>query len=88
MTSRRRPTAIGGIGSATCTSDAAMANPDDPLALFQLLARAGVPFVIIGGHAVTFHGFIANRIRASRARKTTLPTRYRRHSRLGSRQRR
>jgi len=35
-----------------------MSSTDDPLALFQLLARAGVPFVIIGGHAVTFHGYV------------------------------
>ena len=27
---------------------------NDPLAIFHVLARAGVPFVIIGGHAVTF----------------------------------
>ena len=31
---------------------------DDPLNVFQLLARAGVPFVIIGGHAVNFHGHL------------------------------
>jgi hypothetical protein len=35
-----------------------MPSPDDPLALFQHLARAGVPFVIIGGHAVIFHGYV------------------------------
>jgi hypothetical protein len=33
-------------------------EPVDPLRLFQLLAQAGVPFVIIGGHAVTFHGYV------------------------------
>lgn len=35
-----------------------MPNIDDPLTFFQLLARAGVPFVIIGGHAVNFHGHV------------------------------
>lgn len=35
-----------------------MSSPDDPLSIFQLLARAGVPFVIIGGHAVVFHGHV------------------------------
>ena len=31
---------------------------NDPLAILRLLVRAGVPFVIIGGHAVTFHGYV------------------------------
>jgi hypothetical protein len=31
-----------------------MLRSDDPLSVFQLLARAGVQFVIIGGHAVVF----------------------------------
>jgi len=35
-----------------------MPSIDDPLTVFQLLARAGVRFVIIGGHAVTFHGHV------------------------------
>ena len=35
-----------------------MSSPDDPLSVFQLLARAGVQFVIIGGHAVVFHGYV------------------------------
>ena len=35
-----------------------MPNIDDLLTVFQLLARAGVPFVIIGGHAVNFHGYV------------------------------
>ena len=35
-----------------------MPTPDDPLSVFQLLARAGVPFVIIGGHAVIYHGYV------------------------------
>jgi hypothetical protein len=35
-----------------------MPSTDDPLTIFQLLARAGVPFVIIGGHAVNFHGHV------------------------------
>lgn len=35
-----------------------MLGSDDPLNVFQLLARAGVPFVIIGGHAVVFHGYV------------------------------
>ena len=35
-----------------------MPSTDDPLNIFQLLARAGVPFVIIGGHAVNFHGHV------------------------------
>ena len=30
---------------------------DDPLALIHLLDRHGVPFVVIGGHAVTVHGY-------------------------------
>ena len=29
-----------------------------PLRVFELLARAQVPFVIIGGHAVNFHGYV------------------------------
>jgi hypothetical protein len=35
--------------------------PSDPVApidLLTALARAGVPFVIIGGHAVNFHGYV------------------------------
>ncbi len=34
--------------------------PDSPapLAAFEILARAGVPFVVIGGHAVAFHGHV------------------------------
>ncbi|MBN2579233.1 MAG: hypothetical protein JXB10_09600 [Pirellulales bacterium] len=35
-----------------------MPSTDDPLTVFQLLARAGVPLVIIGGHAVNFHGYV------------------------------
>ena len=37
-----------------------MQLPDqtDPLAIFRVLTHAGVPFVIIGGHAVSFHGYI------------------------------
>jgi hypothetical protein len=35
-----------------------MPNTDNQLAIFQLLNRAGIPFVIIGGHAVTFHGYV------------------------------
>jgi hypothetical protein len=35
-----------------------MASSDDPLNVFQHLARAGVRFVIIGGHAVAFHGYV------------------------------
>jgi hypothetical protein len=35
-----------------------MPNTDSPLAVFHLLAGAGVPFVIIGGHAVTIHGYV------------------------------
>src|SRR5947208_701155 len=37
-----------------------MVPPDlnDPLRIFGLLAQAGVPFVIIGGHAVNFHGYV------------------------------
>ena len=35
-----------------------MPSTDNPLTVFQLLARAGVPFVIIGGHAVIFHGHV------------------------------
>lgn len=35
-----------------------MPSTDDPLSVFQLLARAGVQFVIIGGHAVNFHGHV------------------------------
>jgi hypothetical protein len=32
--------------------------PSDPEAILAVLAQAEVPFVIIGGHAVTFHGYI------------------------------
>ena len=35
-----------------------MPSSDDPLDVFQVVARAGVPFVIIGGHAVVFHGYV------------------------------
>jgi hypothetical protein len=35
-----------------------MPSTDDPLTVFQLLARAGVPFVIIGAQAVNFHGHV------------------------------
>jgi hypothetical protein len=35
-----------------------MPSTDDPLNAFQHLACAGVPFVIIGGHAVIFHGHL------------------------------
>ncbi len=28
------------------------------MALFEVLVRHGVPFVVIGGHAVNFHGYI------------------------------
>jgi hypothetical protein len=37
-----------------------MAPPDqsNPFAVFERLAGAGVPFVIIGGHAVSFHGYV------------------------------
>lgn len=35
-----------------------MLGSDDSLNVFQLLVRAGVPFVIIGGHAVAFHGYV------------------------------
>src|SRR4051794_19802297 len=30
----------------------------DEQELFELLLRHGVPFVVIGGHAVNFHGYI------------------------------
>ena len=30
----------------------------DPFQLIDVLSRHGVPFVIIGGHAVTFHGYV------------------------------
>ena len=33
-------------------------EPRDPLAIFHGLVGAGIPFVIIGGHAVIFHGYI------------------------------
>ena len=33
-------------------------DPTDPLAIFRVLTRAGVPFLIIGGHAVSFHGYV------------------------------
>jgi hypothetical protein len=35
-----------------------MPSTDEPLSVFQFLARAGVPFVIIGGHAVIYHGYV------------------------------
>jgi hypothetical protein len=35
-----------------------MPSTDEHLTVFHLLARAGVPFVIIGGHAVNFHGHV------------------------------
>jgi hypothetical protein len=33
-------------------------DQNDPLAVFRILTQASVPFVIIGGHAVSFHGYI------------------------------
>jgi hypothetical protein len=33
-------------------------DPATPVELLNSLARAGVPFVIIGGHAVNFHGYV------------------------------
>jgi hypothetical protein len=33
-------------------------EPCDELAVFEVLTGYGVPFVIIGGHAVTFHGYV------------------------------
>ena len=26
--------------------------------IFEVLARHGVPFLVIGGHAVSFHGYV------------------------------
>jgi hypothetical protein len=40
------PKATGSTGCATCASAAFMLSSDDPLNVFQLLARAGVQFVI------------------------------------------
>jgi hypothetical protein len=34
------------------------ADPGTPIELLASLARARVPFVIIGGHAVNFHGYV------------------------------
>lgn len=36
----------------------APSDPATPVALLNSLAGAGVPFVIIGGHAVNFHGYV------------------------------
>jgi hypothetical protein len=30
----------------------------NPLQVFEVLARAQVPYVIIGGHAVNFYGYV------------------------------
>ncbi|MCE9557304.1 MAG: Gti1/Pac2 family protein [Planctomycetes bacterium] len=35
-----------------------MPDTETPSSVFHLMAAAGVPFVIIGGHAVTFHGYV------------------------------
>jgi hypothetical protein len=35
-----------------------MPSPTDQLALLKHLTHAGSPFVVIGGHAVNFHGYI------------------------------
>ncbi len=32
----------------------------DDITIFETLRRCGVPFVIVGGHAVNFHGFNRN----------------------------
>jgi len=47
-------------GSATCGNGESMPSTEfkNPLAIFQVLANADVPFVIIGGHAVAFHGYV------------------------------
>jgi hypothetical protein len=46
--------------SATYGSGGFMApsDPSNPLEIFELLARAQVPYLIIGGHAVNFHGYV------------------------------
>ena len=49
-----------GSSRAIYGSDGSMHPPDlpDPLAIFRVLTQAEVPFVIIGGHAVSFHGYL------------------------------
>lgn len=51
---------IVGFRNATSDNGGDMLASDatDPLQIFERLARAGVPFVIIGGHAVSFHGYV------------------------------
>jgi len=41
--------------SATCGNGESMHQPEES---FDVLVRVGVPFVIIGGHAVSFHGYV------------------------------
>ena len=36
----------------------AISESDGPLRALQVLVRAGVPLVVIGGHAVSFHGYV------------------------------
>jgi hypothetical protein len=52
--------AIVGFRSAIFDNGGSMAPSDatNPLQVFELLARAQVPHVIIGGHAVNFHGYV------------------------------
>jgi hypothetical protein len=52
--------ATGGFGSGIFGSGVFMPPSDtsDPLRIFALLTQAQVPFVIIGGHAVNFHGYV------------------------------
>ena len=53
-----------------------MLSSDDPLSVFQLLAHAGVPFVIIGGHAVVFHGYVRTTEDAEDEKGTSLKFTY------------
>jgi hypothetical protein len=50
----------GASGNATFTNGPSMpaVEPVNPQRVFELLTRAGVRFVIIGGHAVSFHGYV------------------------------
>lgn len=52
--------AIGVFGNGTSgnVQQPFTAESTDPLSIFRVLAAARVPFLIIGGHAVAFHGYV------------------------------
>lgn len=50
--------ASGDFTNATAANVVSMPAVPDPLELLRVLAQAGIPVVVIGGHAVNFHGYL------------------------------